>query len=108
MQHQTRHTRKETLEQIKEKLTANNATITKADKGHSIVIIPIDLYQVNIQNVLQTNDFQHIEKDLTTKFQKDIRITIQDSPQTVPKEQKWKYVNLNPSPPFHSRSHQNT
>ena len=32
---------KKTLEKIKETLTTNNTTITKADKGHSIVITPI-------------------------------------------------------------------
>ena len=52
-----------------------------------------------MQNFIQTNKFQHIDRDLTTKFQKDIRTTIQDSPQTIPREHKWKFVNLNPSPP---------
>ena len=82
-----------------EKLNTNNAIIAKADKGLSIVIIPIDSYYEKIQNFIQTNDFQHVDKDLTTKFQKEARTTIPDSPQTVPKEQKWRYINLNPSPP---------
>ena len=98
---------KKTLDRIKEKLNENKTTITKADKGHSIVIIPTGLYQEKVKNFVQNNDFQHIEKDLTKKFQKDVRTTIQDSPQMIPKEQKWKYVNLNP-PHFCSRSSQNT
>ena len=35
---------KKTLHKIKEKLNTNNATITKADKVHSIVIVPENLY----------------------------------------------------------------
>ena len=62
------------------------------------MIIPIDLYQEKVQNFVQNNDFQHIDKDLTKKFQKSVQTTIQDSPLTIPKEHKWKYVNLNPSP----------
>ena len=98
-----------TLDKIKEKLNTNNATITKADKRHSILIIPMNLYYEKVQNFIQTNEFQHINKDLTTKFQKDVRTTIQDCPQTIPKEYKWKFVNVNPCPPpFYSRAHQNT
>ena len=51
-----------------------------------------------MQNFIYTIEFQHINKDLTTKFQKDVRSTIQVIPQTIPKEQKWNFVNLNPFP----------
>jgi hypothetical protein len=63
---------KKTLNKIKEKLNTNNATIIKADKGHSIVIMPITLYYEKVQNFIQTNEFHHIDKDLTTKFQNDV------------------------------------
>ena len=35
---------RKTLEKIKEKVTTNNTTIAKADEGHSLVIIPINVY----------------------------------------------------------------
>ena len=51
-----------------------------------------------MQKFIQTNEFQHTDKDLTAKFQKDVRTTVQDRPQMMPKEHKWKFVNLNPFP----------
>ena len=70
---------KKTLSQIKEKLRSNNATISKADKGNSIVILKKDSYHNKIQTFIN-NNFTSTDKVYTNKYQKDIRNTINDCP----------------------------
>jgi hypothetical protein len=72
--------------------------ITVADKGNSIVILPIQQYETKIQNFLQEN-FQTSTIDPTKTFQTQIRKTINYSKTLIPQESKWKYINLNPSAP---------
>jgi len=73
--------------------------ITRADKGNSIVILPIPHYESKIQDFIDNNDFQDDTQDPTTVFQKQIRLTIRNSTTLIPKEQRWKYTNMNPSAP---------
>ena len=73
--------------------------ITRADKGNSIVILPIPQYESKIQDFIDNNDFQDDTQDPTTVFQKQIRLTIRNSTTLIPKEQRWKYTNMNPSAP---------
>jgi len=73
--------------------------ITRADKGSSIVILPIQQYSSKIHNFLQTNNFQSATTDPTKTFQTQIRKTINDSKVLILQENRRKYINLNPSVP---------
>jgi hypothetical protein len=91
------------INQIKDKLNKNNAMITKEDKDNSIIIIII-IYQTDYNNkiakLIENNNFTTENKDLTKKFQKEIRNNINQSQLIIPEDEKWKYVNLNPTPPI--------
>jgi hypothetical protein len=73
--------------------------ITQADKGNSVVILPITQYESKIQNFLLQNNFQKTTMDPTKTFQTQIRKTVKDSKTLIPRDNKWKYVNMNPSAP---------
>jgi hypothetical protein len=87
------------LSNIKEKLSLNNATITKADKGNSIIIIHLEEYHCRILDFISSSNFTISKKDLTKTFQKELRNLTSDCHSVVKKQEKWKYINLNPSTP---------
>jgi len=80
-------------------LQKNNAMIARADNGNSIVILPTKLYESKIQDFLHGNNFITSTTDPTNIFQKEVRNTIKESNTLIPKDSKWKYINLNPSAP---------
>jgi hypothetical protein len=88
-----------TVNQIKKKLRSNQAIITKADKGDTLVIINQTDYDDKVQNFITKNNFHLLDKNPTNKFQTEIRKTINKCKSTIPNNQKWKYTNLNPEPP---------
>ena len=87
------------LNQIKEKLISNNATISKADKGNSIVILPKDVYRHKIQNFINDNTFIITDKGYTNSYQEDIRHTNNTCPNLIQKDKNWQIISLNTSPP---------
>jgi hypothetical protein len=97
----------------------NEAMITRADKGNTTVILPTQNYETKLQDFLRNNDFHtsttdpttifHTSTtDPTTTFQTQIRTTIRQSPTPIPKEYRWKYINMNLSAPLHQRSNKVT
>jgi hypothetical protein len=103
MQEKTKTNReKKAINQIKEKPKNDNAIITKADKGNSIVILYQNDYYTNVTDFLENNNFEIETTDPTNKVQKEIRNTssINLCQLIIPKHTKWKYINLNPSPPI--------
>jgi len=56
LKHNT-HTESRTIKSIQTKLKNNHAVITVADKGNSLVILPIQHYESKIQNFLRGNNF---------------------------------------------------
>jgi hypothetical protein len=62
------HSEAKTIKTIKTKLQNNNAVITSADKGNSIVILPIQQYDSKIQDFIQVNDFYTSTKNPTKTF----------------------------------------
>jgi hypothetical protein len=63
------------VNQIKEKLRQNNALITKADKGNTIVITYLKDYDQKVLNFISDNKAIEVNNNITTKFQKDLRNT---------------------------------
>ena len=87
------------MRSIKNKLKDNKAIITRADKGNSIVILPTQHYETKIQNFILTNNFHTATTDKTNTFQTQMRQTIKESTTLIPKDCRWKYINMNPSAP---------
>ena len=87
------------IRKIQSKLRNNNATITRADKGNSTVILPREQYNNKLQEFIQNNKFDTAHTDPTKTFQSQVRNTINSSKVLIPKETRWKYTNMNPSAP---------
>jgi len=74
--------------------------VTKADKGNSLVIIHCDEYEHKLNNFISKNKATETNHNLTAKFQKDLRSTPNECRQIIDKNNKWKYINLNPCTPL--------
>jgi hypothetical protein len=87
------------LNNIKDKLMTNKAIVSKADTGNSFVITYLDEYHKKILDFISNNNFSTAKNNLTKTFQRDLRNTINECQLTIHKDDKWKYINLNPSAP---------
>jgi hypothetical protein len=54
-----------TIKSIKSKLKTNNATVTRADKGNTLVILPTEQYKSKMQNFTQANNLLTMPTDPT-------------------------------------------
>jgi len=73
--------------------------IARADKGNSIVILSTQRYESKIKDFLHGNNFITTTKDPTNTYQTEIKNTIKQSKTLIANGSKWKYINLNLSPP---------
>jgi hypothetical protein len=74
---------------IKQKTETNQLTITKADKGHTKIII---------NN--KDNKFTKLTHDITNTLQKKrVSSCLNNSKHIINKDEKWKLINLNPRIP---------
>ena len=64
------HAEIKTLKQIKNKLSDNNAFITKADKGNTIVVMDKDQYTLKVNDFINNNNIEMIQVDPTAQFVK--------------------------------------
>jgi hypothetical protein len=80
-------------------LAENELIITKADKGKAIIILTNEDYTQKANNFIQENKFVLINNDPTENYQKAIKHTMTQCNDIIPKENKWKYINMNPTPP---------
>jgi hypothetical protein len=87
------------INQIKDKLRKNKAITMKADKGNTIVIIYCKDYDQKVLNFISENMATEVNDNITTKFQKDLRNTLNNCKQIVEVDNKWRYINLNPNTP---------
>jgi hypothetical protein len=93
------HSETKTIKSNKTKLRDNEAIITRADKGNTLVIIPTKQYESKITDFIEAHNFHTTTKDPTNSFQAQIRKTINNSKTLIPPETKWKHVNMNSSAP---------
>jgi hypothetical protein len=93
------HIESKLIRSIRTKLNKNNAMITRADKGNSIVILPTTQYDSKIQDFLKESNFLKTNTDPTKTFQAQINKRVRNNKTLIPKENRWKYTNLNPSAP---------
>jgi hypothetical protein len=87
------------LRQIKQKLDTHHATITRANKGNALVIIYQQDYDSKVQTFINTSSFSILRTDPTKKFQRDLRKDINLCQTVIPQNIRWKFINLNPTPP---------
>jgi hypothetical protein len=80
-------------------LQPNNAIITKSDKGKTIVIEYKQEYCRKIGDFIDKNNIFKVNNDPTKIFQKKIRNTLNDCQVVTYKDEKWKYINMNPAAP---------
>jgi len=73
--------------------------IKKADNGNSIIVLYIDHYNSKIGTFISNNDFTRLTHDITNNSQRDIRAVVNECQSIIQKEEKWKYINLNPTAP---------
>jgi hypothetical protein len=91
-------TEKRILRNLKVKLELNNACVTSADKGKTVVVISRSDYSEKISQFINDNKFEKINTDPAVAFQKQANQAIQSSI-TIKNEQKWKLKSMNPTPP---------
>ena len=60
------------LGQIKDKLTSNNAVITKADKGNTIVILDTQVYNNKVLEFIDNNNIRTLNSDPTNEYVKQL------------------------------------
>jgi hypothetical protein len=88
-----------TIKKIKQKLNGNSLMISKADKGKSIVILPIDTYKTKIHDdFIQNNQFINLQNNPTDQYKKNDKHEL-NKQNIIQKEHKWKYSNMNPKAP---------
>lgn len=90
---------KTVISQIKSLLDQHKATITKADKGNSLIIIYEADYCSKTLEFIDRSQFSLLQHDPTNTFQKDLKHTINKCIKLIPNDQKWKYCNMNPTAP---------
>jgi hypothetical protein len=66
------------MENLKEELVNNNAVITKADKGNSIVTTYQEAYHDKVLRFINDNNFTTMNNNPTKTFQKEIRKIINE------------------------------
>lgn len=87
------------LNNIKQKLSENNAMISKADKGNSIVILYKDVYISKVEHFISNNNINEIGKDPTVKYSSVINKAINMSKNLfTADEMRWLKM-INPSAP---------
>jgi hypothetical protein len=71
----------------------------KADKGNTIITLDNTEYQRMIDELISNNNFSLITKVISILFKQRIRKNLNCNNIIIPKVYKWKYINLNLTPP---------
>ena len=58
-----------------------------------------DEYNSKVHAFVSDNNFTPSDQDVTKKLQRATRSIMNDCNGIIPKDKKWKYINLNPSTP---------
>jgi len=84
---------------IHNKLEKNNAIITQADKGKTLVIIHEEEYHEKVRTFLSENNFELNPLDPTSKHQTHITKTLKQSNFIFHKNQHAHLIQKKPTPP---------
>jgi len=80
------HPETKLIKSIQAKLQETNATITRANKGNSIVILPTNDYKIKIEKFISDNNFHTVTTGPTNTFQTRVRNTVKQSKTLIPKD----------------------
>jgi hypothetical protein len=83
---------------MKQKLNDNSPVISKADRGKTLVILPIETYKTKIHDFVQNNQVTNLNTNPTDQYQKMIKHEL-DKQNIIQKEHKWKNSNMNLTTP---------
>ena len=81
--------------ELNKKLTIENATITRAGKGKTVVIINSNEYSEKVHSFLNANNFNILTKNPTEKFHNLIHRTIKESNLIIDKKITGKHGQQN-------------
>ena len=87
------------MNSIKDKLRKNKALITKADKGSSLIIVYQNDYEQKVLEFIANSGAEIVNSNIRTKFQKDLRSTINSCKSLIDTDKKGRLINLNPETP---------
>jgi len=85
------------LKQINQRITNNNAMITRTDKGKTTVIIYTHDYKEKVHTFLSDNNFRIIPKDPTSYDHRRIQKALQQCDRIIDRKQI-KFLTQNPNP----------
>jgi len=90
----TQHTHAESkIKDIKMKISDNNAMVTRADKGDSLVILNTELYEIKVEVFMQSNVFLNSKANPTAFLQTQVTTVINNSKIFIPSDEKWTYIS---------------
>jgi len=72
---------------------------TKADKGSSLIIVYQNDYEQKVLDFITNSGAETVNSNITTKFQKDLRSTINSCKSLIDTDKKGRLINLNPETP---------
>ena len=87
------------MNSIKDKLHENKALIKKADKGSSLIIVYQNDYKQKVLDFIANSGAEIVKSNIPTKFQKDLRSTINSCKSLIDIDNKGRLINLNPETP---------
>jgi hypothetical protein len=87
------------VKNIHNKLDKNNAIITQADKGKTVVIIYEQEYHKKVRTFLSENNFEPTPSDPTSKYQAHITKTLKQCNLIFHKNQHAYLIQKHPTPP---------
>jgi hypothetical protein len=95
------HTIIETIRNIKKKLTENNLTLTKADKGKTTVILTLTEYEQKVNDFIK----EHSNSNPTQKYQKRIKQILKQN-KNITHMEIHKHEPNTPNPTCHNKTAQ--
>jgi hypothetical protein len=90
---------RKTIQDIRTKLLQHNATITKADKGQTLIIITLADYNTKTYQFLNNTHFKMNRADPTNTYQKEVKKVIKKCPILIQQTTTWKYSTMHPQAP---------
>jgi len=87
------------LKELNKKLIIENAIITQADKGKTLVVINQKEYSEKVHSFFTANNFNTLNKDPTNKFQKAVHKIMKECSSVMDKRQRKFLIQKKPSAP---------
>jgi hypothetical protein len=87
------------IKTIKQKLINNEAVITKADKGKTVVIINNQELIDKVNTYVTENGLQKLPKDPTMKFQEQVKATLKTCNNVINKQDRYRCIQIKPVAP---------